>query len=80
MKSIFDYFIDVVTSYEVKVLKPDPAIYKNLLQKHKLIANECLFIDDALKNVEGAIKVGMKGFLFTDTKSLEKYLLEAGVI
>ena len=64
----------------MKTFKPDPLIYKHLLEKHKLIANECLFIDDILKNVEGAIKVGMKGFQFIDIKSFETYLLEAGVL
>lgn len=76
----FNCFIDITTSYEVKILKPDPLIYKHLLEKHKLIANECLFIDDILKNVEGAIKVGMKGFQFIDIKPFETYLLEAGVL
>jgi putative hydrolase of the HAD superfamily len=76
----FNCFIDITTSYEVKTFKPDPLIYKHLLEKHKLIANECLFIDDILKNVEGAIKVGMKGFQFIDIKSFETYLLEAGVL
>lgn len=72
----FNCFIDVITSYEVRALKPNPIIYEHLLEKHKLIANECLFIDDVLENVEGAIKVGMQAIQFTDAKSCEAYLLE----
>jgi putative hydrolase of the HAD superfamily len=76
----FDCFIDIVTSYDTEVLKPDTKIYEHLLEKHKLTASECLFIDDVLKNVEGAINVGMKGFHFTDAKSFENYLLEVKLL
>ncbi|MCQ2506950.1 MAG: HAD family phosphatase [Lachnospiraceae bacterium] len=54
-----------VISYEVKLCKPDVEIYEALLSKYDLKAEECLFFDDLIKNVEGARKAGMKAKLFT---------------
>ncbi len=50
-----------VLSYEEKLLKPDPAIYKRLFSKFELAAGECLFIDDNRLNIEAAWWVGMHG-------------------
>jgi len=36
------------------VIKPDEKIYRHILEKYKLNAEECLFIDDIGVNVEGA--------------------------
>ena len=43
-------FRDVVVSGAVGLLKPDPAIYRLLLDRNGLEAQRCLFIDDSLKN------------------------------
>ena len=48
----------------MKLVKPDREIYEYLLKKYDLEAQECVFLDDRLENVEGARKVGMKGILF----------------
>ncbi len=76
VKEIVDYlkikydfwgkFKDVVVSADIGYLKPAQEIYLHLLQRNKLIPSETLFIDDYLSNVEGAQKVGMQAFQFTD--------------
>ena len=48
-------------SAEVKLLKPDPQIYKALLKKYQLKASECIFIDDRLENVQAAFALGFAG-------------------
>ncbi len=53
----------VVSAY-VKLVKPDREIYEYLLNQYDLKAQECVFLDDRLENIEGARKVGMKGILF----------------
>ena len=50
----------VVSGY-VKLLKPDPAIYRCLLEKYQLKAEECIFVDDLKANAEGACSVGIHG-------------------
>ena len=47
------------------VVKPDPEIYKILLNRYDLKAEECVFIDDTEENVIGAEKLGIKGIVFT---------------
>ncbi len=69
-----EYFKDIIVSADLGVLKPDPKIYQNLIDKHQLKAEECVFFDDLLTNVEGAKAVGMHAFLFTDTATCRKDL------
>jgi 2-haloacid dehalogenase len=71
-------FEGVVVSGEEKLLKPDPAIYRTLLDRHGLAAGDCLFIDDSPKNVDGARAVGMHAHHFTDPASLAAELKRSG--
>ena len=59
------------------MLKPSEEIYRYLLDKYKLKAEECLFIDDLEANIEGAKKVGMKGEVFKQNydEIIKKYNL-----
>ena len=59
-----DFFDGYVVSADVHIIKPDERIYRHLLEKYDLKAEECLFIDDRVDNVQGAEKVGIKGFVF----------------
>ena len=47
-----------VISYEVREIKPEPAIYQILLQKYDLRAEECVFIDDNEENIRTAQELG----------------------
>ncbi len=55
-------------SFEYGLVKPHADSYTALLNKYSLKASECVFFDDRQENVDGAIAVGMRGFLFTDYK------------
>lgn len=50
----------VISGY-VGMIKPEPGIYLYLLEKYQLEANECIFFDDRIQNIEGARKVGIQG-------------------
>ena len=58
LKGLFD---GGVASCEVHINKPDPKIYKALLDKYSLKAEECVFIDDNLANVQAAFTLGFVG-------------------
>jgi 2-haloacid dehalogenase len=58
-------FIDIVISGDERLIKPDPAIYKVLLDRQALDAADCVFIDDSRKNVDAAAKLGFHALLFT---------------
>lgn len=48
-----------VISYQIKKIKPDPAIYQYLMQKYQLKPEDCLFFDDRPENTEAARRLGM---------------------
>lgn len=60
-----DSFIDIVVSGDEKLLKPDPDIYRILLRRQGLEAQDCVFIDDSPKNVEAAAALGFHALRFT---------------
>ncbi|PZF75591.1 HAD family phosphatase [Aestuariivirga litoralis] len=73
-------FRDIVVSGDERLLKPDPAIYRVLLDRNGLAAPDCVFIDDSLKNVRGAEDVGMKAIHFTSPGELRRDLAALGVL
>ncbi|MBM3285307.1 MAG: HAD family phosphatase, partial [Candidatus Aminicenantes bacterium] len=52
-------FDDVVLSYEVRMLKPDPAIYLETLRRSAAGPEVCVFIDDMAVNIEAARGLGI---------------------
>jgi 2-haloacid dehalogenase len=73
-------FRDVVVSAHERLLKPDPAIYRVLLDRNGLEAGRCLFIDDSEKNVRGAEAVGMRAHHFRDAEGLRAELVALGLL
>ena len=71
---IFSLIDKIVVSGEVKQLKPNPEIFHTLLNKYNLKAEESLFIDDNLKNVEGAKAVGINAIRFENAIKLKEDL------
>lgn len=50
----------IISAYE-HLKKPDEKIYKLILERYELKAEECLFIDDTEKNYKTANKIGIQG-------------------
>jgi putative hydrolase of the HAD superfamily len=67
-----------VYSAEVKLVKPDPRIYQLALAQLDVCADESVFVDDMLVNVEAAQSLGMKGVQFKNTEQaiaeIKRYL------
>lgn len=68
-----------IVSADWKLLKPQPELYRVLLQEYGLKAEECFFVDDLNINIEAAILVGMSGAVFRGTDELRRELIRAGV-
>lgn len=64
-KEVYKYFDGEVVSCYEKVVKPDVEIYKILVDRYSLKADETLFIDDRKSNVEAAQNEGICGFHFS---------------
>jgi HAD superfamily hydrolase (TIGR01509 family) len=72
-------FEDGIYSSDVRLIKPDPAIFRLALQRFDLPARQTLFIDDHLGNVEAANRLGLPALLFTDAGGLERDLVSRGI-
>jgi putative hydrolase of the HAD superfamily len=69
----------LVWSYQLRIAKPDPAIYRFVLEKLGTLPAETLFIDDRPVNVEAAVAMGMKGIVFTGIEKLRGDLRASGL-
>lgn len=69
-----EYFDGGVVSYEVKLLKPEKEIYEEILRKYDLKAEETLFIDDTLANIEAANSLKIKGIHLPKKEELAEKL------
>ncbi|MCD8146375.1 MAG: HAD family phosphatase [Clostridiales bacterium] len=59
-----EFFDGAVISCREKILKPDPEIYRRLLERYHLEAVTCYFVDDRPDNVAAAQALGMSGHVF----------------
>lgn len=75
------YFDGVIISADYKLLKPEKEIYETLYKKFSLKAEECFFIDDVQKNIDGARATGMDGHCYShgDVDILRNALKEKGI-
>ena len=71
---VFKLLDGYVVSGEEKLLKPDARLYRVLLDRYGLKAEECVFIDDNPNNTAGAEAVGIKGIVFQGVEQLRKQL------
>lgn len=62
INSHFDinYLDDLIISAEINRIKPNLDFYEFILNKYKIEANELLFLDDNIKNINGAKKLGIQ--------------------
>ncbi|WP_108811582.1 HAD-IA family hydrolase [Sphingorhabdus sp. Alg231-15] len=78
--AVFDLFADIVVSGDEKLMKPDAAIYKLALSRFDVVAEQCLFIDDRLENVEASETLGIKGHHFQDAETLKQELIALALL
>jgi putative hydrolase of the HAD superfamily len=82
MKREFDWlprFDTLVWSFELRMAKPDPAIYRHVLKELGTQPEETLFLDDKLVNVEAAEALGIKAIQFSTVDRLRADLIGAGL-
>jgi len=77
-------FKDIVVSGRVKLVKPDPAIFSEMMKRIEthlpgIQAAELVFIDDNLKNAEAASGLGWHGVHHTNAAQTEARLRGLGL-
>ena len=69
-----------VISYTVGMIKPEPQIYRYLLDTYDIRPERAVFIDDSEVNIRAAEEFGINTILFTDKRSADEELKKLGVI
>ena len=73
------WFEGIVMSGEEKTRKPFREFYEIMINRYRLDPKHCLFIDDNLRNIEGAAVLGIPGIHFSDPIQLRSGLEKSGV-
>ncbi len=72
----------MIISAEVKMVKPDPGIFRLTLEKLGVNAHQAIFVDDMRKNVETARRLGLNAIQFQTTQQvkmdIDRLLAEGG--
>jgi putative hydrolase of the HAD superfamily len=72
------HFDHLIFSYEVRLIKPDPAIYRHALQQIGIKAKEAIFVDDRQANVDAAKAMGLRAIRFQSVEQLRAELEKTG--
>ena len=70
----------LIWSYQERMAKPDPAIYRLLLDRLGCKPEETLFLDDKLVNIETARSLGINALLFSTVQQLKADLVSNGYV
>ena len=66
-----DFFDGLIVSYKLKMAKPEKQIFEYVLNEYNLKAENCLFVDDTLKNIEVAKSLGFNTHHFTTAENFK---------
>ena len=73
-------FEGIIVSGDEKLIKPDREIYLLLLTRYNLKAENSLFIDDNINNINAAIELGFHTIHINDKVNLEHRLKELVIL
>jgi 2-haloacid dehalogenase len=74
------WFEGIVVSGVEKTRKPFPEFYKILFDRYNVDAGRAIFIDDNIKNIEGARQAGLPAIHFINPAELREELIQRGIL
>jgi 2-haloacid dehalogenase len=74
------WFDGIVVSGDEGVIKPDPRIFRVLLERHRIVPEEAVFIDDNPRNAQAASGLGIHGIHFRSPEHLRGELVRLGLL
>jgi len=74
LEKFYDCFEKVHYSSRLSLRKPNVDCFKTVLEINQLNASETIFIDDSIQHVEGALKCGIKAYLFPQNYTIQDWL------
>jgi 2-haloacid dehalogenase len=78
--AFLEWFESILVSAEVGLIKPDPAIFRLLLERIGRTPAECIYIDDNPKNVASAAALGFDAIAFAGAAQLREELEGRGLL
>jgi putative hydrolase of the HAD superfamily len=78
--TFLNYFSPHFLSFRMRLAKPDPAIYQQVLADLNARPEECYFIDDRKENVIAARKLGIIAHHFKNFKKLTRDLKQHNLL
>jgi 2-haloacid dehalogenase len=73
------WFEGILVSGEEGLVKPDPAIFRRLISRFDVDVSRAIFIDDSMRNVNGARQVGLEAIHFENADKLRRDLRALGL-
>jgi putative hydrolase of the HAD superfamily len=77
---VLSKFDELVLSYQVRAMKPDPPIFEAALKAIQCEPRECFYTDDIVENVERARGFGLQAEVFIDTQTFLSQLEQRNLI
>jgi putative hydrolase of the HAD superfamily len=77
--NVLDLFDQLVLSYEVGAIKPEPPAFEAALNAIQCQPAECFYTDDIAAYVAKGRDFGLQAEIFTDTDALRRHLRERGI-
>jgi 2-haloacid dehalogenase len=74
------WFDGTVVSAQEGTIKPDPEIFRRLLDRFGLVAERTVMVDDAERNIAAARALGMQTVHFRSPAQLRAWLVAAGLL
>lgn len=74
------WFRAIFLSAEVRLVKPDPRIFKCFCETFALSPEQIIYIDDLQHNVKAARTIGIHAIQFRDPASLRQELVQLGML
>ena len=72
--NIDEIFNGSIFSFKENIIKPDLKIFDLIIKRFSLNKSETIFFDDKQKNIDAALKLGIKGILFKKIDDIENNL------
>jgi 2-haloacid dehalogenase len=74
------WFDGIVVSGVERVMKPNPRIFRILLDRYAVVAESAVFVDDVAANADAAARLGIHGIHFRAPAQLRQELAAVGLL
>jgi glucose-1-phosphatase len=74
------HFHELILSYEVKAMKPNPAIFQRAIEAAGCRPEECFYTDDIAAYIDAARALGIDAVQFESAEQIERELRARGIL